>query len=47
MEGSYRHTGSEGYEEYLAKVGVPWILRKVILAAQLILQVIDCPNWLS
>ena len=39
MEGSYRYTSSEGYDEFLGKRGVPWFVRKMILAAPVQLQV--------
>ena len=39
MEGSYTYTSSEGYDEFLGKRGVPWIVRKMILAAPVELQV--------
>ena len=39
MEGSFTYTSSEGYDEFLGKRGVPWIVRKMILAAPVELQV--------
>ena len=39
MEGSYTYTSSEGFDEFLGKRGVPWIVRKMILAAPVELQV--------
>ena len=39
MEGSYTYTSSEGYDEFLGIRGVPWIVRKMILAAPVELQV--------
>ena len=39
MEGSYTYTSSEGYDEFLGIRGVPWIVRKMILAAPVELKV--------
>ena len=39
MEGSYTYTSSEGYDEFLGKRGIPWFIRKMILAAPVELQV--------
>jgi len=36
---SYSLTDSEGYSEFLTSVGVPWIVRKMILNTRVILEV--------
>ena len=32
-------TGTEDYDEYLTEVGVPWIVRKLILTTSVVLEV--------
>ena len=39
MEGTYSYTTSENYDEFLSKRGVPWIGRKLIIAAPVQLEV--------
>ena len=39
MEGSYSYTTSEGYDDFLKERGVPWIGRKLIIAAPIQLEV--------
>ena len=39
MEGNYTHKSSEGYDNYLKEVGVPFMLRKMILSTGLVLEV--------
>ena len=39
MEGIYRYTTSEGYDDFLKERGVPWIGRKLIIAAPIQLEV--------
>merc|ERR1719206_1647686 len=45
MEGSYTYTSSEGYDEFLGKRGIPWFVRKMILAAPVELQVSPGETW--
>jgi len=45
MEGSYTYTSSEGYDEFLGIRGVPWIVRKMILAAPVELKVSPGEKW--
>merc|ERR1711997_562460 len=45
MEGSYTYTSSEGYDEFLGIRGVPWIVRKMILAAPVELKVLPGEKW--
>ena len=39
MEGSYSYTTSENYDDFLKERGVPWIGRKLIIAAPVQLEV--------
>ena len=39
MEGIYSYTTSEGYDDFLKERGVPWIGRKLIIAAPVQLEV--------
>ena len=39
LEGNYTHKSSEGYDNYLKEVGVPWMLRKMILSTGLVLEI--------
>ena len=39
MEGSYSYTTSENYDDFLKERGVPWIGRKLIMAAPVQLEV--------
>ena len=39
MEGTYTYTSSEGYDDFLSRRGVPWIGRKLIIAAPVELRV--------
>ena len=41
MEGNYSYTSSEGYDDFLKERGVPWIGRKLIIAAPAQLEVAD------